>query len=378
MSKVGLITFYENNYGSILQCYATKTFLQNQGYDCIVISCKDVQSPSLRSKVEKYLMAGIKSIFFKSYFCDFIAMRKAARSGDTLTIETRKKMNDFVVDTIKPKSFTLRDLRRIAKTKEFDKFIVGSDQVWNVSLDVNDFYFLTFAPTSKKIAFSVSIGVSKLSDYEKYRLSKRIKSFKEISVREKTGKYILEDVGATNVTQLSDPTILLSKKDWESFENSAECYKVKSKYVLIHFLNEPSDEVREYIRFIKESTSFKLIMIGYKYQNLNKEFEISFHDADPKEYVAWINHAEIVLTDSFHTTLFSINLNTQFFVFKRAHIHKSSQESRLTDLLGKLSMMDRYIEDGDKTKSFNNLKYEDVSTVNERDRTKKWLLERLN
>ena len=71
MGKVGLITFYENNYGSILQCYATKYFLENHGYNCVVVSCKEVQQPNLVNKVGKYLRVAVRSLVFKSYYNDF-------------------------------------------------------------------------------------------------------------------------------------------------------------------------------------------------------------------------------------------------------------------------------------------------------------------
>ena len=35
MSKVGLVTFFHSNYGSVLQGYATKTFLQKNGYEVV-------------------------------------------------------------------------------------------------------------------------------------------------------------------------------------------------------------------------------------------------------------------------------------------------------------------------------------------------------
>ena len=343
MGKVGLITFYENNYGSILQCYATKYFLENHGYNCVVVSCKEVQQPNLVNKVGKYLRVAVRSLVFKSYYNDFVLMKKATRNGNALSETTKRKMNDFVDEFIRPESFQMKKLRKIAKTNEFDKFIVGSDQVWNVSFDLNDFYFLTFSPYNKRIAFSVSIGLSKLSDYERYRLKNRIGLFSSISVREKTGQQLLESIGAKNVKKLSDPTVLLDREEWQKFEDAKKCCELGQHYILLHFLNMPSDAALQYINYIQETTNSKSIMIGYNYPNLNKKFRFEFYEADPREYIAWINHADLVLTDSYHTTLFSINLGTSFYAFRRMYNHNSPQESRLTDLLEDLNMSDRYI-----------------------------------
>lgn len=343
MGKIGLITFYENNYGSILQCYATKYFLENHGYECVVVSCSEVQQPNLVNKIEKYFKVAIRSLVFKSYYKDFVLMKKAARKKNALSETTKNKMNNFVDGYISPKLFRIKNLNKLAKTDEFDKFIVGSDQVWNVSFDLNDFYFLTFCPYNKRIAFSVSIGLSELSDYERYRLKNRIGLFRSISVREKTGQRLLESMGAKDVKKLSDPTILLNGKEWQKFEDAKKCRQLGQHYILIHFLNTPSDVALQYFNYIQETTNSKLIMIGYNYPELNKNLRFEFYDADPREYIAWINHADLVLTDSYHTTLFSINLGTSFYTFRRMYNHNSSQESRLTDLLEDLNMSGRYI-----------------------------------
>jgi hypothetical protein len=34
MNRIGLVTIYSKNYGSVLQCYATKKFLRNEGITC--------------------------------------------------------------------------------------------------------------------------------------------------------------------------------------------------------------------------------------------------------------------------------------------------------------------------------------------------------
>lgn len=343
MGKIGLITFYENNYGSILQCYATKYFLENHGYECVVISCREVQQPNLMNKVGKYFRVAIRSLAFKSYYNDFILMKKAARKGNALSETTKKKMDDFVDRYIKPELFQMKKLKELAETDEFGKFIVGSDQVWNVSFDLNDFYFLTFSPYNKRIAFSVSIGLSELSDYERYRLKNRIGLFSSISAREKTGQQLLESMGAKDVKKLSDPTVLLDGKEWQKFEDAKKCRQLGQHYILIHFLNTPSDVALQYFNYMQETTNSKLIMIGYNYPDLNMNLRFEFYDADPREYIAWINHADFVLTDSYHTTLFSINLGTPFYSFRRMYNHNSSQESRLIDLLEDLNMSDRYI-----------------------------------
>ena len=59
-------------------------------------------------------------------------------------------------------------------------------------------------------------------------------------------------------------------------------------------------------------------------------------------FISW---AELVFTDSFHSTLFSLNLETQFLTFERQYLHGNSQSSRIIDLLKRVGMEDRYVVD---------------------------------
>ncbi len=52
--------------------------------------------------------------------------------------------------------------------------------------------------------------------------------------------------------------------------------------------------------------------------------------ADPLDFVNLIKHADYVLTDSFHGSIFSILYDKQFVVTKRTHVRRVSQTSRIT------------------------------------------------
>lgn len=85
-----------------------------------------------------------------------------------------------------------------------------------------------------------------------------------------------------------------------------------------------------------------VVCIGYKYDIFEK-YQWSYFDCNPKEYVAYIDSAQYVCTDSFHTTLFSINLGKEFFVFDRQYIHEHPQTSRISNLLNRYELEDRLV-----------------------------------
>lgn len=56
-----------------------------------------------------------------------------------------------------------------------------------------------------------------------------------------------------------------------------------------------------------------------------------------------INNADMVFTDSFHSTLFSLNMETQFLTFDRQHFHGNSQRDRIISLLERVEMKYRFV-----------------------------------
>ena len=65
-------------------------------------------------------------------------------------------------------------------------------------------------------------------------------------------------------------------------------------------------------------------------------------DAGPKEFIGLIKNAKCVCTDSFHGSIFSLNLNTNFYTFlKIAGGEKASDNSRIAGVLKTFGLEDR-------------------------------------
>ena len=67
----------------------------------------------------------------------------------------------------------------------------------------------------------------------------------------------------------------------------------------------------------------------------------------PSEFLSAVRHADVVMTDSFHATVFSILFKKQFYTFQRFKAGAwNNQNSRLENLLGKLAIKGRFVTDG--------------------------------
>lgn len=83
-----------------------------------------------------------------------------------------------------------------AFSKEFDCFIVGSDQVWNPSSPfVGANFFLTFAKKHQRLTYAPSFSVNEIPAEKENLYKDYLSGFPDITVR--------EDIGATIVNELA-------------------------------------------------------------------------------------------------------------------------------------------------------------------------------
>lgn len=361
MKKIALFTFYKNNYGSILQCYSIKAKVENFGLRCDVICQKE---SSLNPIIRKPISA-LKIISYILYNKDYLIKLKS-NQNDYLSDNTKELMKNFVEKTISPVVFTKKEINSIDKNAGYDYYIVGSDQVWNVYVNYTKFFFLPFAPRQKKVAFSVSLGSLPIERRYLRRLKQGAKSFPKISTREQSGKDLLESLTNISVEYTNDPTFMLNKNEWLEMVKGSHCEE--QSYVLLHFIDTPSQDAINSIEKYLKSNEICVISIGYNHKEFNF-CNAKFLDGDPFDYVSMIMNAEYVFTDSYHTTLFSINLEKNFSVFERQYAHRHPQSNRISDILERYNLKDCYYENNRREFRICSLDYDNVRRKVEQDRS---------
>ena len=341
MKKIALVTFYTNNFGSMLQCFATKKFLESLGYQCDLLY--QFWPNLIWMKLCTKFKIWMKSILFASFRKDQVRRVKAYRlDGVNPSAQTKKEMNHFIDEWLSPIAVTNRQLMNKKWQDQYEYFIAGSDQIWNASYLIEKFYFLDFAPHQKRIALAISFGNTEIPSYNKRVFRSLLRKYDLISIREESGNTVIKNNSSAKVVRVADPTLIYSKIEWEQFCNNEKKYI--HKYILIHFLNKPSEVAIASIKWLSMETCLDVVAIGYNYEEFNQLGRFVYIDGGPRKYVSLIDNAEYVMTDSFHSTIFSINLGIPFFVFHRQYSYKP-QTSRIVDLLDLFSLKDRLIED---------------------------------
>ena len=333
MNKIGIITLYEDNFGSILQAFSTYSYISSLGYACDLLKVNCLGT--YLNKILKIPCIVYKSLRYKNYFGDRIKIMIASqKERKLLSQNTKCKMVQFIDVAFRIRTVDKKDLKKL--NVEYDFFITGSDQVWN---GYYDYRFLGFADKEKRIAFAPSFG-SELKNYYKKDIKRGLEGFESLSVREESGVQIIRELTGKEAIRLADPTILLTKKEWERFARNGI---KKSNYIFVHFLNSPNLLALTTINsYLKEHDC-----IAYCVCNRYKEYDLlnryKFIDINPYDYVSLIDNANFVFTDSFHSTLFSLNLETQFLTFERQYLHGNTQSSRIIDLLHRVDMQNHFV-----------------------------------
>lgn len=343
MKKIGLVTYYGENYGGMLQAYALQRYVKEAGYDCKIIS-NDFLYIGTRLGRTKSIFRKIKVLLKNPV--DYLNRRNAIRKYSTENALKSSKFQEFLSKNIDIDytGYTSYD-QYIKSPPEYDVYLCGSDQIWNPNLyNSNGFYFAGFAPKDAvRISYASSIGVSSVSDEHAAFMKPYLDKLDIISTREVDGSKIVEDITGKKARTVLDPTLLLNGEQWSKV--SAERL-VDKPYVFCYLFGE-RDYIAKVKKQVKELTGLEMVCIPYTAREMAGD-DTKIFEAGPAEFISLIKNAEFVLTDSFHATAFSINLKTPFLSLCRfAKNDTKSMNSRLTTILGALGLEDRLIDEND-------------------------------
>ena len=245
----------------------------------------------------------------------------------------RKKMSleKFRKNYLKltPKKYTLR--KQLACCSNlFDLIVVGSDQVWNAWFTLQGerkttlSYFLDFADEHvKRVGYAVSFGFHTPSEEYVCATKDEVKQFSSISAREADGVDIMSAFGVVSKV-VCDPTVLLTKQDYMKLIDS--CDKRGQVDVFSYILERETDAWKT-VEYVGE----KLMT-----RTSRKPFSGTM-----QEWLSSINHAKMVVTDSFHGTMLAIILNTPFIALPRKN---AGMNSRIPSLLARLGLSSRMVD----------------------------------
>ena len=297
MKKIGILTFHRaNNYGAVLQAYALKQTLLSLNSQVQIVNylCPAIEDfySFWRGKFSvKWLMVKIGKLAFLPIF-----------------IANKRKFEQFrsryLTDTLPVSAANIAKLNT-----QYDVFITGSDQVFNpriTGFDKN--YLLGFVQdNSKKYAYAASVAIQDFSSQEEDFLSHYLSTFSVISVREKQTVEKLHQLTGKPVLLHLDPTLLLTKQNWQQIASSSVN---QGKYILLYLMDENS-KIIDFTKRLSKHTGLQVIHIS---ASLRPKTPFKTVCVTPQQWLGYFLGATYVVTNSFHGLVFCLNFNKPFFV----------------------------------------------------------------
>lgn len=348
--KIGCVIAYtpnQNNYGTSLQGYAMLRKIKDMGFQVEVIYYK--KQLTLVQKMafvwNAWRVGEIKEILVRlnhdtvlkkhPHYAEVIKKRTLAVNG-----YKAKKLLPFFHEYCGYKE--LHD-----GSKNYDVVVVGSDQVWTPMSLPNKYFNLLFVDDSvRKVAYASSFGVSIIPKFQQKATGVYLDRFYKIGVREQRGKELVDSLSHKKAEVVADPTLLLSKNEWEQEINVTPNYKIDTDvpYIFCYFLGT-NPEARYAANELKKRTGYKIVAIRHmdEYVESDEQFgDEAPYDVDPNDFIRLISKAAYVCTDSFHCSVFSIIFHRQFMTFYRfLQTSKSSRNSRIDSLFGLFGLQQR-------------------------------------
>ena len=330
------------NFGTYLQAYALQQAVEKLGYSNVVIDDSKVISSFPKKKFSPVrILRNIPLLY---------PQRAEFRRKSLTSIQ---EFDDFKRNFIKTDAdwSTRNEL-----ASRYDTYIAGSDQIWSPTSVFDDFYYLGFTDRTK-VAYAPSLGTKVYPEAMVPRVRQFLDSFSALSVRERQGADILKEKFSFDAEVVADPTMLLTADDWNAL--LPETCDASAPYALCYFLTFN----RKYVDFAKEycrSRGLKMVVpvISHNLVGIQGTEELY---TGPIGFLKALKGAEVVLTDSFHGTIFSMLFQKPFHTFKRfSDDSAASQNSRLENLLENTGLTDRYLDEDHLETVEDDIDYESV------------------
>ena len=331
MLKVGILSMQRiANYGSFLQAYGLKKILEELGCEVQFVDYHPGETlvPTEEGKgLKRKILKVIEVFSFNAPLSEkikFVIYKKNYAKKYYPYLEISESMN---------------------YSPKLDVLVIGSDEVFNCVQDNTNvgFSLELFGENNnarRLISYAASFGnttMDKLRKYEVYdEIAEYLKKFDAISVRDKNSGEIVKNLTGSVPEYNLDPVL--------AYEFVHKCKEIptsikEDKYMILYgysgrFTKQECKSIRRYA--VKKG--LKIFCIGGVQGCCDK-----FIDCDPFSVIAYFQHADCVVTDTFHGSILSIITHKQFVTVVRKEGYGNSE--KLTDLLTRLKLKSRMIND---------------------------------
>lgn len=345
------------NYGGTLQAYALQRVLRELGHDV---------TTDTRVRVPQNLRGQAR----------WLAIRvRDSSSPGALPIRIQ---NEIIAEfsAFTDSTMTTMDLEQAGRARKirFDGYVVGSDQVWRPEYTENVLrYMFDFTKDwpVRRVSYAASFGKSTLSEFSESEIvaaGTLLARFDAVSVREESAVTLCADAWGLHATQMPDPTLLLEPADYHALADSAPARTDDRPYLL----NLQLDVNAETQALADELATERGLVVRDFYPD--KPASAREYRRDPEKFrlpaiASWLDavrHAEFVLTDSYHATVFAMIFGREFATVG----NEDRGQSRFDSLLGHFGLLSRLYSGGPTAHLLEPVDWPRVQAVKSADRVR--------
>ena len=332
--RIGILTLHSGtNYGGTLQCYSLYRTLLDRGFKVKIIDFV----PARVAPLYKRIFFRLTSYSFKQLFNSIHSKRRTHVVRNSST-QLRRIFDKFRDDNLhlteRVDEYTISKLN-----SEFDVIIIGSDQVWSSYVREKLTYFGDWFPQYKGrlISYAACATNENYPMARKFKIRNLLKQFSAISVRDITSKNIIKKfIPHCQIDVVLDPTQMY---DFPEVKNSISL--ISQPYILVYVLgSELSIGNKRIVDFIRNHGAYKNTkVIAVTIYDCDVQYaDETLKTVKPLDWVKLIKHADVVLTDSFHASVFAMKFKTPCIGYyceanRASRLIHLFQESNLSDFL---------------------------------------------
>lgn len=333
------------NYGGIVQAWAMQQVLQGMGISSATdVSERRVGRPAAASRVKSLAKKIILDL-------PLVRIDNPGLTSEHLKPQIDARLRRFVEEHLDTTSVFVGADVRVGALEEYDGFLVGSDQVWRARWsDIRSylFDFVAAEDPRPRVSYAASFGRDDLSEYTEQLIADAAilaARMTAISVREKSGVEICRDLWGVAAEAHVDPTMLLEPRSYRRLYSAQS--KGFDEPTLLSYVLDASARATGHVDRVASLTGLSVRSMSPDVPRTVPDFRRDpdrFRRPGVPDWLAAFEHADFVVTDSFHGTVFAILNNTPFLTL----INRSRGASRFDSLLGRLSLTDRMIDPADE------------------------------
>ena len=315
--KVGIITYYDvPNYGSALLSYSMAKILKQMGHEAVFLKYKRVRE---KDETKDSLVRRLR-------VCSFNALRaKVCESAKV------KGMASF-----RERYLTIGDYYDVPQ--DLDLIIVGSDQIFDCKYEFNPYQYAVNAPCEKVVSYAPSFGEFGFDDLQSFpaldRLKEALCRFDAHSARDGNTARILASLTGQTPEIVLDPALLYGfeeeKKTWNRD-------RIHGRYMIVYTWGgyTVTPEFRRQVCDFAKHSRLRTLSLG----DYRPWCDYNYASADPVTFFELYQHCEMVITNMFHGTCFSILSGKPFYTMLMPH-----NRNKAGYLLESLGLADQGLE----------------------------------